>query len=76
MKIRSTKFEYRNPKQIQMTKTNAMFQTTPIRIPSFGFSLFWIYFAPLCFEFRASDFGFDLVVLFQSAGPLSVFEFA
>jgi hypothetical protein len=35
-----------------------MFQTMLIRILSFGFSGFGIYFAPLCFEFRASDFAF------------------
>ena len=39
-----------------------MFQTTLIRIPSFGFSGFWIYLAPVCFGFR-------------SAGPLSCFGF-
>jgi hypothetical protein len=41
-----------------MTKTNAMFQTTLIRIQRFGFSEIEIYLAVLWFGFRASDFGF------------------
>ena len=35
-----------------------MFQTTSIWIRCFGFSGFGIYFDPICFGFRASDFGF------------------
>jgi hypothetical protein len=59
----STKSEARNPKQIQMTKTNTMFQTARIRIRGFGFSGFGIYLAGVCFgpwgRFGASDFGFS-----------------
>ena len=50
--------EYRNPKQIQMTKTNPMFQTPLIRIPRFGIIRVLTYLAAVCFEFRASCFGF------------------
>jgi hypothetical protein len=39
VKPKARKFEIRNPKQIQMTETNAMFQTRKVRIRCFGFSL-------------------------------------
>jgi hypothetical protein len=39
-----------------MTKTNAMFQTTRIRFPRFGFALVLTYLAAVCFGFRISCF--------------------
>ena len=56
-KIRSTNFEIRN--KFKMMKTNAMFQTNSNRMRGFGISGFGIYLAAVCFEFRASDFGFS-----------------
>jgi len=42
-----------------------MFQTMLIRVLSFGFSGFGIYFDPVCFEFCASDFGFVSMVAWR-----------
>ena len=46
-----------------MTKTNAIFQTTLIRIPRFGIARVLTYLAAVCFGFRASDFGFTRVFI-------------
>jgi hypothetical protein len=59
-KIRSTKFESRNPKQIQnMTiKNNYNVSNKSGRNRYFEFSEFGVCLAAVCFGFGASDFGF------------------
>jgi hypothetical protein len=60
-KSESTKSEYRNPKQIQMTKTNAMFQTTPDLDSVFWIFRVWDLFG--CGLFRIWCFGFTQVFI-------------
>ena len=69
-KIRSTNFEIRN--KFGMMKSNAMIQTKSNRIRCFEFSRFGIYLAAVCFEFRASDFGFSF---FEGLFRISIFGF-
>jgi len=53
-----------------------MFQTNSNLVRDFGFSEFDIYFASVCFGFRASNFGFALIWLRVYIGfRYSDFEF-
>jgi hypothetical protein len=63
IKIGSTKSEFRNSKQIQMTRKKH--QNVPNNPDSdsslWNFLGFLIYLAAVCFGFRASNFGFALL---------------
>jgi len=60
----STKSETRNPKQIRMFKKRQNSKQLQFGFGVLDFLRFGVYLAAVCFEFRASDFGFRASNLF------------
>jgi len=59
------KLKARNPKHETRNKfkcfKHCKFQRSPNRFRGFGFFEIWIYLTPVCFGFRYSDFGFNVM---------------